>query len=53
MVAGHICPNKEIFTALEVAYQIEFYVEDLDAAFPDEASQRELREWYFKEVSKS
>ena len=42
--------NKEIFGALEKSpYQIEFYGEDLDTSlFPDEASQRELREWYFR-----
>jgi PAS domain S-box-containing protein len=42
--------NKEIFAALEKSpYQIEFYSEDLDTSlFPDEASQREARDWYFR-----
>ncbi len=42
--------NKEIFAALEKSpYQIEFYTENLDTSlFPDEASQRELRDWYFR-----
>ena len=42
--------NKEIFAALEKSpYQIEFYSEDLDTSlFPDEASQREFRDWYFR-----
>jgi PAS domain S-box-containing protein len=42
--------NKEIFAALEKSpYQIEFYSEDLDTSlFPDEASQREVRDWYFR-----
>jgi PAS domain S-box-containing protein len=41
--------NKEIFAALEKSpYQIEFYSENLDTSlFPDEASQREFRDWYF------
>jgi PAS domain S-box-containing protein len=42
--------NKEIFAALEkTPYQIEFYSEDLDTSlFPDEASQRGFRDWYFR-----
>jgi PAS domain S-box-containing protein len=41
--------NKEIFAELKKApYQIEFYSEDLNTSlFPDEASQRESRDWYF------
>src|SRR5260370_36526937 len=41
--------NKEIFAVLEKSpYQIEFYSEDLDTSlFPDEASQSEIRNWYF------
>jgi PAS domain S-box-containing protein len=41
--------NKEIFATLEKSpYQIEFYSENLDTSlFPDEASQREVRDWYF------
>jgi PAS domain S-box-containing protein len=47
---GVLAINKEIFAALEKSsYQIEFYSEDLDTSlFPDEASQRGFRDWYFR-----
>jgi PAS domain S-box-containing protein len=42
--------DKGIFTALEKSpYQLEFYTENLDTSlFPDDASQRQFREWYFR-----
>jgi PAS domain S-box-containing protein len=42
--------NKEIFAALEKSpYQIEFYSEDLDTSlFPDDSSQRQIRDWYLR-----
>ena len=42
--------DKEIFAALmESPYQIEFYSEDLDTSlFPDEATQLQFRESYFR-----
>jgi len=42
--------DQEIFAALEKSpYQIELYTEELDTSlFPDESSQREFREWYFR-----
>ncbi len=42
--------NNEIFAALEKSpYQIEFYTEDLNTSlFPNETSQREFRDWYFR-----
>ena len=42
--------NNHIFAALEKSpYQIEFHSEDLDTSlFPDETSQREFRDWYFR-----
>lgn len=41
--------DQEVFTALRNSpYQVEFYVEDMNTSlFPDAASQREFREWYF------
>lgn len=41
--------KREIFGALQKApYKIEFYVEYLETSlFPDEASQRKFRDWYF------
>jgi len=42
--------NNEIFAELKKSpYQIEFYSEDLNTSlFPDEATQREFRDWYFR-----
>jgi PAS domain S-box-containing protein len=42
--------NQQIFASLERSpYQVEFYTEDLNSSlFPDEASQREFREIYFR-----
>ena len=42
--------NNEIFAVLEKSpYQIEFYSEDMDTSlFPDEATQRGFRDWYFR-----
>jgi len=42
--------DKAIVAALqESPYQIELYSEDLEATlFPDEASQRQFREWYIR-----
>jgi PAS domain S-box-containing protein len=40
--------DQEVFAALHrLPYQIEIYTEDLDTSlFPDEASQRQFRDWY-------
>jgi PAS domain S-box-containing protein len=42
--------DQEILAALQRSpYQIEIYSEDLDTSlFPDEASQRQFRDWYFR-----
>ena len=42
--------DQAIVAGLEkTPYQIELYNEDLDSAlFPDEASQREIQEWYIR-----
>lgn len=47
---GVAAVNKEIFATLEKSpYQIEFYSESLDTSlFPDEASQHQFQDWYFR-----
>lgn len=50
---GTAAINNEIFAALENSpYQVEFYGENLDTSlFPDEVSQRQFREWYFRKYT--
>jgi len=51
LVAGVAAINKENLRSWRIAYQIEFYSEDLDTSlFPDEASQSEIRNWYFLNI---
>jgi PAS domain S-box-containing protein len=47
---GVAAVNREIFATLEKSpYQIEFYSESLDTSlFPDEASQHQFQDWYFR-----
>jgi signal transduction histidine kinase len=47
---GVAAVDQAIVTGLEQSeYQIELYSEDLEATlFPDEASQRQFREWYIR-----
>jgi PAS domain S-box-containing protein len=47
---GVAAMDQAIVTGLEQSeYQIELYSEDLEATlFPDEASQRQFREWYIR-----
>jgi PAS domain S-box-containing protein len=45
--------DREIFNALQnSSYRVEFYNENLEVTlFPEEASQRQVREWYFRKYS--
>ena len=47
---GVAAVNRELVSALEDSpYQIEFYGESLDThLFPDEASQRQFRDWFLR-----
>jgi len=42
--------DNEVYSALSKSpYQIEFYTEDLDSSlFPNAATQKEFRDWYFR-----